>query len=340
MTTEIDYVVRTYITDKEDNLLEKLFPPCSENRMDHQKAICKRLSEILTFEPGLEILALKMLGVEEYKLNVPCSEITYKESVDGITNQLLLSKEDKQTLAIISYFWKGAKPHIYRDFISFAGSNIFPSLDENNKLQSLDIYCSKVLDHLIDDSQPQIIDDVQSVHVSKSKILVNGSFEIPLNIDTLPRIGGYYIDKRLAGFVVDKFIFYFPDIDLKFDEMLFIIGNGMPERMYRPGKMVMAGVKRIVRKPNHLSSHFPTNRAEKSIDETTWNSFCRDFPDKSFEHYRLLIKEMEEARKPFNETGMNDSAAELLAALSLLMKYSGKKTEVENEKNESVKNHV
>lgn len=325
LMTSIDYVVRIYFAE-EEKLLEKLFPPCSENRMDHQKAICKRIGEILTFEPGLKILALKMLGVEEYKLNVPCSEITYQEGMNGIKNRLLLSK----TTALISYFWKNAKPHIFRDFISFAGSNIFPNLDENNKLQSLDIYCSKVLDHLIDDSQPQIIDDVQSVHVSKSKILVNGSFEIPLEENTHLRIGGYYIDERLAGFVFDKFIFYFPDIHMKFDEMIFgLVSNGLPERLFKPGKMVMAGVKRIPKKPNQINSHFPINRAEKTIDETTWNSFCRNFPDSSFEQYRFLNKELEEAGSQFKENGENDSAAELFAALSLLVKYSGKKTEQE-----------
>ena len=328
MTTEIDYVVRSYITDKEENLMEKIFPPYSVGHFDQQKTICKRLGEILTFEPGLEIIALKMLGVEEYKLNVPCSSITYQEGVDGITNRLLIGKDNNLTTAIISHFWKGAKPHIFRDFISFAGNNIFPNLDENNKLQSLDVYCSKILDYLIDDSKPKIIDDVHTVHVSKSKILVNGSFEIPLEGKIPPRIGGYYVDRRLAGFVIGDFMFYFPDIHLKFDEMVFgLVSNRLPERLFNPGKMLMTGIKRIPKKPKEVNSHFPEGRVEKIIDEPIWNSFCRDFPESSFEQYRLLNKEMEEARKYFNGTGENSSSAELFATLSLLAKYSGKKTE-------------
>lgn len=328
MTSPIDYVVRTYFTN-EENLLEKIFPPCCETYKDHQQTICKRFEEIMTFEPGLEIIALKMLGIEQYMVNVPCTGLTFKEGTDGVLNRLVFENAHSPNTVLMSHYWKGATPHIFADFISFAGHNLFPNLDKDNKLQDVDIYCSKVLDFVIDDSPPQI-DEVKTIHVSKTKVFVNGSFEIPLDENIPPRIHGYYNDRRLAGFVIDKFIFYFPDVHIKIEERLFglVSNRGVPERVYKPGKMVMTGVKKVAKKPSGVNSHMPTFKTIKHFDETTWKSFCHDFPEGCFERFRLMTKELERVRKEFNSTrtdkGENDDhLGELVAVLTLLAKGSG-----------------
>lgn len=331
--SSIDYIVRFYLSN-EEKLMEKLFPPWSETYKEHQQTICKRFEEILTFEPGLEIVALKMLGIEQYMFNAQCTDIVYEEKPNGDNNTLFFKNNDTLNIALISHFWKNEKPCVFNDSISFAGNNIFPNMDEENKLQSVDIYCSKVLDFLIEDS-PKGIDEVKTVHVSKTKVLVNGSFEFPLDEKIPPRIHGYYYDRRLAGFVIDKFVFYFPDVHIKMEERLMglILNHGVPERLYKPGNMVMTGVKKVAKKPSEVNSHFPEGRAEKTIDETTWNSFCRKFPDSSFKQYRLLNKEMEEVRKKIKEKGGIDSMTGLLEIFSLLAKHSENKKEENDESN-------